>query len=122
MPFSSLLQLAPGIRLTWEVEGSCRLIRSSGAASKEETSGLKPRKPWREPRVCPLALMLLVNCHKQETQHLWRLSSLEGIWEINSHCWGRRGRLGGESPKLAAAAMTVTEGLWLALDQDSQGC
>lgn len=74
MPFSSLLWLTPGIGLTWEVEGSCRLIRASGAASREETQWLKPRKPRGEPCVCPLALMLLVNCHKQETQ------SLEAEW------------------------------------------
>lgn len=76
MPFSYLLRLAPGIRLTWEVEGSYRGIRASEAASRGETQQLKPRKPQGEPCVCPLALMLLVNCHKQETQHLWRLSGL----------------------------------------------
>ena len=61
MPFSSLLRLAPGIGLTWEVEGSCGLIRASKAASGEETQQLKPRKPRGEPCVCPLALTLLVN-------------------------------------------------------------
>lgn len=74
MPFSSLLWLTPGIGLIWEVEGSCGLIRASGAASREETQWLKPRKLRGEPCVCPLALMLLVNRHKQETP------SLEAEW------------------------------------------
>lgn len=73
--------------------------------------------------MCLLALMLLVNCHKQETQHLQRLTGLEGIWEINSHCRVREGAAWrGESPKLAAAAMAVTtRGLGLALEGGSRG-
>lgn len=71
--------------------------------------------------MCPLALMLLVNCYKQETRCLWRLSSLERIQEINSHGQGRGASQGRESPELPAAATTVTKGLGLALEEDSQG-
>lgn len=49
--------------------------------------------------MCPPALTLLVNCHKQEMQCFGRLSGLERIWEINSHCWGKGGSLGSGSPK-----------------------
>jgi len=82
--------------------------------------------------MCLLTLMLLVNCHKQGTRRLWklsgkqgtqclrRLSGLEGIWEINLHCRRRGGSArGGESPKLAAAAITMSRGLGMDLEENS---
>lgn len=81
MPLYSLLPPAPGIRLNWDVDRSCRLVRASRAARGGESQWLKSGKPC----MCPLALMMLVNCHKQETQHLWRLTGLEGIREIYLH-------------------------------------